>query len=120
MRAGCLRILLPGARCLAEQEYTPLPFGPCKHYNLHPGWNRYPVQFPPGTDDAAMSEEDNINLRMQLAELELEHADLGKAVDALTRVGGDLLCIQRLKKKKLALKDEIASLRVRVTPDIIA
>ncbi|MCB1423526.1 MAG: DUF465 domain-containing protein [Nitratireductor sp.] len=67
-----------------------------------------------------MSDEDNINLRMKLAGLELEHADLGKAVEALTRTGGDLLCIQRLKKKKLALKDEIARLRVRIMPDIIA
>lgn len=67
-----------------------------------------------------MSDEDNIILRRKLAELELEHADLGKAVDSLIRTGGDLLCIQRLKKKKLALKDEIARLRVRVMPDIIA
>ncbi|MCO5134353.1 MAG: DUF465 domain-containing protein [Phyllobacteriaceae bacterium] len=70
--------------------------------------------------DSAMSDEDNINLRMKLAALELEHADLGKAVDALARTGGDLLCIQRLKKKKLVLKDEISRLRVRVMPDIIA
>ena len=76
---------------------------------------RHPFQI-----DSAMSDEDNINLRMKLAGLELEHADLGKAVEALTRTGGDLLCIQRLKKKKLALKDEIARLRVRIMPDIIA
>ena len=67
-----------------------------------------------------MGDQDQTELRVRLAELEIEHADLGRAIDALTQVGSDALCIQRLKKKKLALKDEIAKLHDMTTPDIIA
>lgn len=67
-----------------------------------------------------MEDQDQTELRVRLARLELDHADLGKAIDALIQVGGENLCIQRLKKKKLALKDEIARLHTITTPDIIA
>lgn len=67
-----------------------------------------------------MREDEIVELRVELAKLELTHADFDRAIDALTRVGGDALCIQRFKKKKLMLKDEIAKLRARITPDIIA
>lgn len=68
----------------------------------------------------AMGDQDQTELRVRLAKLEIEHQDLGRAIDALTRVSADNLCIQRFKKKKLALKDDIARLRDRITPDIIA
>ncbi|MCB1386786.1 MAG: DUF465 domain-containing protein [Nitratireductor sp.] len=67
-----------------------------------------------------MSDIEETQLRVRLARLELEHADLSRAVDALIQVGGDILCIQRLKKKKLVLKDQITELRDRLMPDIIA
>ena len=67
-----------------------------------------------------MGDQDQTELRMRHAKLEIEHADLGHAIDALVQVGGDTLCIQRLKKKKLHLKDEIARLHDATTPDIIA
>jgi len=67
-----------------------------------------------------MGDQDQTDLRMRLAVIEIEHSDLGRAIDALTQVGGDALCIQRLKKKKLTLKDEIARLHDMTTPDIIA
>jgi len=60
-------------------------------------------------------------LRMQLGVLRQEHRDLDDAIRALEDTGrADMLTIKRLKKQKLALKDKIAVLEDRVTPDIIA
>ncbi len=60
-------------------------------------------------------------LRVKLEVLRREHQDLDAAIDALQeRAATDMLTLQRLKKQKLRLKDEIASLEDRTTPDIIA
>jgi len=68
---------------------------------------------------ATMQEEDV--LRVKLEVLRNEHRDLDLAIEALQdRTNADLLSLKRLKKQKLSLKDEIARLEDRVTPDIIA
>ena len=60
-------------------------------------------------------------LQIELEVLKQEHRDLDEAVLALEELGiRDQLTIQRLKKKKLALKDKIAEIEDRLTPDIIA
>ena len=60
-------------------------------------------------------------LQIELDVLKQEHRDLDQAVMALEeRSIRDQLTIQRLKKKKLALKDKIAVIEDRLTPDIIA
>ena len=60
-------------------------------------------------------------LRVELEVLRHEHHDLDDAIDALhTRGVVDALTLQRLKKKKLFLKDKIALIEDRLTPDIIA
>ena len=60
-------------------------------------------------------------LQIELEVLIQEHRDLDEAVKALEERGSrDQLTIQRLKKKKLALKDKIAVIEDRLTPDIIA
>ena len=60
-------------------------------------------------------------LQIELEVLKQEHRDLDEAVKALEERGiRDQLTIQRLKKKKLALKDNIAVIEDRLTPDIIA
>lgn len=53
--------------------------------------------------------------------MKVEHRDLDDAIGAL-RVGGapDQLRLARLKKRKLRLRDEIATLESRLIPDIIA
>ena len=57
----------------------------------------------------------------RLAELEQEHQDLDASIAALEALPlPDQLMIARLKRKKLALKDEIMGIRDRVLPDIIA
>lgn len=69
-------------------------------------------------DDEQDPEE--AELRARIARLEIEHEDYDHAIEALTAQGADALRIQRFKKKKLALKDEIVRLRARLLPDIIA
>jgi len=59
-------------------------------------------------------------LRVKLETLKSEHRDLDEAIGALADRDGDTLTVRRLKKQKLALKDRIAILEDRLTPDIIA
>ena len=69
--------------------------------------------------------DDNVETQekilQQIAIMESEHRDLDAVIE---RLGEDLpfdqLKLQRLKKRKLVLKDEIAKLRSRILPDIIA
>ncbi len=57
----------------------------------------------------------------KLHELRSEHRDLDTVVVRLTEAGAiDQLQLQRLKKRKLLLKDEIARLDSRLIPDNIA
>ena len=60
-------------------------------------------------------------LRVELAVFQREHRDLDDAIHALVEKGtADQLTVQRLKKRKLRLKDLIARIEDRLTPDIIA
>ncbi|NCW06981.1 MAG: DUF465 domain-containing protein [Rhodobacterales bacterium] len=60
-------------------------------------------------------------LRVELEFFRQEHRDLDQAIVALSNTATtDRLMIQRLKKKKLQLKDKITRLEDRLTPDIIA
>lgn len=67
-----------------------------------------------------MSDQDQAELRLRLAKLRQDHNDFGAAIDAMTQIGSPTLQIQRMKKKKLALKDQITRLENQVRPDIIA
>jgi hypothetical protein len=68
-----------------------------------------------------MTKEEEQELRAQLARLLQEHRDLDAAIDALQDTpGSDLLQVQRLKKRKLYLKDRITFIEDQLTPDIIA
>lgn len=60
-------------------------------------------------------------LRKRLFLLRQEHRDLDSAIEALVAgVGRDQLQVQRLKKRKLVLRDEIRRLEDQMLPDIIA
>ena len=60
-------------------------------------------------------------IRAKMAHAKTEHSDLDLAIKALeARPGGNALPIQRMKKKKLTLKDEIQRLENLLFPDIIA
>lgn len=68
-----------------------------------------------------MMEDEENDIRAQLVHLRQEHRDLDFAIAALVDSGrGDHLTIQRLKKKKLAIKDKIIMFEDRLVPDIIA
>ncbi len=60
-------------------------------------------------------------LKAKLAALALEHRDLDDVIARLSeRMPYDQLQLQRLKKRKLALKDQISKLESDLLPDIIA
>ena len=65
--------------------------------------------------------EEQQALRVRLNELESEHRDLDDVIERLADDKPfDQLKLQRLKKRKLGLKDEITLIRSRILPDIIA
>ena len=68
-----------------------------------------------------MTREEERELRGQLARLLQEHRDLDAAIEALQgSPGSDILQVQRLKKRKLVLRDRITFIEDQLTPDIIA
>jgi len=69
----------------------------------------------------AMTDEEERELRAELARLLQEHRDLDAAIEALQESpGSDILQVQRLKKRKLVLRDRITFIEDQLTPDIIA
>ncbi len=68
-----------------------------------------------------MSEEELELMRTRLALLRQEHRDLDSAISALdAQPMSDQLQVQRLKKRKLWLKDEMQRIEDMIVPDIIA
>lgn len=68
-----------------------------------------------------MTHEEERALREQLARLQQEHRDLDAAIAALAvSPGSDVIQVQRLKKRKLVLRDKIRQIEDQLTPDIIA
>ena len=68
-----------------------------------------------------MTQDEETELRAQLARLRQEHRDLDAAIEALqASPASDILQVQRLKKRKLFLRDRITHIEDELTPDIIA
>jgi hypothetical protein len=68
-----------------------------------------------------MTQEEENELRVELGQLLQAHRDLDAAIAALQdSPGSDLLQVQRLKKRKLILRDRIGFIEDQLTPDIIA
>ena len=62
-----------------------------------------------------------MELEIQTERLRQEHRDLDAAIEALSEVGvNDQIQLQRLKKRRLTLRDKISTLEDRLHPDIIA
>ena len=100
-----MAIIIPGCRWqrpgLYCRTYTPIPPTTALH--------RMPDR----------EETDAIEAR--IAELKLEHRDLDDVVQRLMQTPvQDQLQLQRLKKRKLLVKDQIAILERQLTPDIRA
>jgi hypothetical protein len=56
----------------------------------------------------------------RLEQLRIRHRELDDAIDRLTLEGGEAFQIMAMKREKLRVKDRIAWLSSRLTPDIIA
>ncbi len=67
-----------------------------------------------------MSEQEQAEVRLEFAKVKQEHSDYDAAITAMLATGCDALQIQRMKKKKLALKDRLKELEDQIIPDIIA
>lgn len=57
---------------------------------------------------------------MQFARLKQDHIDFDAAIEAMAKTGCNPLQIQRMKKKKLAIKDLMRKVEDQIIPDIIA
>ena len=67
-----------------------------------------------------MSEEQN-KIKAKINELRKRHSELDIQISKIVRViPVDQVMLQRIKKKKLKLKDEISKLSSHILPDIIA
>jgi hypothetical protein len=98
-----------------EAQDFPPRFLPAGAGNRYTGQNR----------DGAMNAPSELNieemLRIRLEVLKRDHRDLDEAIHALETSGRpDQLTLRRLKKQKLALKDQITRLEDQLIPDIIA
>ena len=67
-----------------------------------------------------MPDQDQAELRLAVARLRQEHEDYDAAINAMIQVGCDALRVQRMKKKKLVIKDRISKIEDQIIPDIIA
>jgi len=60
-------------------------------------------------------------VKVRVVELEIEHRDLDTAIELLNEsLTVDVLQLQRVKKRKLQLKDQIIQLKMQLIPDIPA
>ncbi len=65
--------------------------------------------------------EDQEELKQKVAALKIEHDDLDEVIDkASASAPVDFIALQRLKKRKLSLKDSISKMESMLLPDIIA
>jgi len=68
-----------------------------------------------------LSEDEKTALKVKLIDLRTRHRELDEKIGKLTEEGAfDQIQVQRLKKQKLQLKDEIAEIESQLLPDIIA
>jgi hypothetical protein len=67
-----------------------------------------------------MADQEQADIRLALARLRQEHEDYDVAINAMIEVGADALRVQRMKKKKLVIKDKMTQLEDQILPDIIA
>jgi hypothetical protein len=73
------------------------------------------------TEPTDLSMKNDDVLRVEIEVFRREHRDLDEAIRAMVERGtSDQMALQRLKKRKLRLKDLIAQIDDRLTPDIIA
>lgn len=79
------------------------------------------MEEPPGHDLLTHDEPSPAELTVLLNNLRVEHRRIDSEIKDLIANGvSDMLAVSRMKKVKLSLKDKIAHIESRLTPDIIA
>jgi len=74
-----------------------------------------------GLTNFQLTDDEKEQIRARITALEVEHSDLDYIIATLSQAPiHDQLRLRRLKKRKLMLKDQIAMLKDRLIPDIIA
>jgi hypothetical protein len=74
-----------------------------------------------GLANVQLTDDEKEQIRARITALEVEHSDLDYIIATLSQDPiHDQLRLRRLKKRKLMLKDQIATLKDRLIPDIIA
>ena len=74
-----------------------------------------------GLTNFQLTDDEKEQIRARITALEVEHSDLDYIIATLSQDPiHDQLRLRRLKKRKLMLKDQIATLKDRLIPDIIA
>jgi hypothetical protein len=92
---------------------SPRPFGACDRGALSGSCTAV-------FEGTLVADQEQAEIRLALARLRQEHADFDAAINAMETVGCDRLQVQRMKKKKLMIKDRLQDLEDQVIPDIIA
>jgi hypothetical protein len=88
---------------------------------IRDGRSPYALKWPPLKEYAVTIIIGTSELRAKLEELRAEHRDLDLAIQSLATTSPfNQLEIQRMKKRKLILKDQIIKLESQLLPDIIA
>ena len=67
-----------------------------------------------------MADQEQAEIRLMAARLRQEHEDYDAAINAMIATGCDALRVQRMKKKKLVIKDRLSKIEDQIIPDIIA
>ncbi len=71
-------------------------------------------------EGTGVADQEQAELRLQLARLRQEHMDFDLAINAMEATGCDRLAVQRMKKKKLVIKDRLQDIEDQVIPDLTA
>lgn len=85
-----------------------------------PGSSILPAPRGARLQTVTMADQDQAEIRLEAARLKQEHEDFDAAINAMIATNCDALQIQRMKKKKLVIKDKLRILEDRVIPNIIA
>lgn len=84
-------------------------------------WTRPTMALAPHNQQTVpMSDQEKTEIRLEFAKLKQDHADFDAAINAMIAMKCDPLQIQRMKKKKLFIKDRLQNLEDRIIPDITA
>lgn len=77
----------------------------------------YKLRARVGAGDPCVAMDQNLHSpTRRLIELRIEHADLDDLIDASRAGALDELALRRLKKRRLALRDQIARLEAQLDP----